>query len=72
MRWLILGRRQVSDSTEIRLPLYLRADGAQDTAAVLESSIFTLTACGRSCGCSIHSPSGPATHAHVTSAPSAG
>lgn len=59
MRWLRLGLRQVRDTTETRLPLWLCVDGAQDTAAMFFPSIFTLTACGRSLGCSSHSPEGP-------------
>lgn len=44
MRWLGLALRQVVDTTATRLPLCVSLDGAQDTAAVLESSRRTLTA----------------------------
>lgn len=66
MRWLgLLGRRQVVDTTDTRLPLGRRppaagAGSAHDTAALPESSSRTLTARGRSRSSSSSSPSGPA------------
>lgn len=59
--WLRLGLRQVVDTTDTRLPLWFSEDGAQETAAVLESSSLTLTACGRSQSSSNSSPPGPGT-----------
>lgn len=44
MRWLRLGLRQVVDTTDTTLPLCCSGDGAQETAAVLESSRRMLTA----------------------------
>lgn len=63
--WLRLGLKQVVETTDTRLPLWLSEDGAQDTAAVLESSSRMLTACGRSRSSSNSSPPGPGTISYV-------
>lgn len=50
--------------TDTRLPLWFSEDGAQETAAVLESNSLTLTACGRSRSSSNSSPPGPGPDHH--------